>query len=540
MTGTYKNHQTTSSEPKFRSLGDLFFHSLNRFSERIFQYLDDTNEIITYSDILEWSVSVATKLKERGITENDIICSCSHNQKFSAIPFIATQFLGAVICNLDPKLSHIDTVHLLKLIQPKIFFVAEESLHFIEKCLNKANITTDMVVFGKSNKYTQFSEYIISVDKRNFKLKSILDNSAPAAIFCSSGTTGLPKGICLSHRALIKSATLNISLDTNEPTVPSIILMYPTLYWISAAFSLIRATLMGFASVVCKDFDPAHTWKLIEKYKVTSLFLATYHAVDFCKQQIPGLNVSSLQFFLTGSCPVPKRLIENLRQILPHVSILIAYGTTETAGIVSVFDINKPDHKKMSIKKPNSVGKIKEEMKWKVVDIDTEEVLGPNRQGELRLKWDGYLMNGYFKMDTSSAYDTEGYFKTGDVVYYDEDECFYVENRIKEIFKYRGWHVLPAIIENVLLSHPAVKEAAVIGVPHEVDGEHPRAFVVLIPGFNQSCAKEIQTFVNEKVADSQKLRGGVWIVDSIPKTATGKIRRMDLQNYIINKIKVSD
>ncbi|XP_072402738.1 luciferin 4-monooxygenase-like isoform X2 [Diabrotica undecimpunctata] len=442
MSGIYENHQTTSSEPMFRSLGDLFFHSLNKFSERIFQYLDDTNEKITYSDILEWSVSVATKLKERGITENDIICSCSHNQKFSAIPFIATQFLGAVICNLDPKLSHIDTVHLLKLIQPKILFVAEESLHFIEKCLNKANVTTDMVVFGKSNKYTQFSEYVISVNKRNFKLKTILDNSAPAAIFCSSGTTGLPKGICLSHKALIKSANLNISLDSNDPMVPNIILMYPTLYWISAAFNLIRATLMGFASVVCKDFDPAHTWKLIEKYKV--------------------------------------------------------------------------------------------------VDIDTEEVLGPNRQGELRLKWDGYLMNGYFKMDTSSAYDTEGYFKTGDVVYYDEDECFYVENRIKEIFKYRGWHVLPAIIENVLLLHPAVKEAAVIGVPHEVDGEHPRAFVVLIPGFDQSCAKEIQTFVNEKVADSQKLRGGVWIVDSIPKTATGKIRRMDLGNFILNNIKVSD
>uniref|UniRef100_A0A6P7H186 Luciferin 4-monooxygenase-like n=1 Tax=Diabrotica virgifera virgifera TaxID=50390 RepID=A0A6P7H186_DIAVI len=169
-----------------------------------------------------------------------------------------------------------------------------------------------------------------------------------------------------------------------------------------------------------------------------------------------------------------------------------------------------------------------------VVDINSEEVLGPNRRGELRLKWEGYLMNGYFKMDTSSAYDTDGYFRTGDVVYYDEDECFYIENRIKEIFKYRGWHILPAVIENVLMSHPAVKEAAVVGVPHELDGEHPRAFVVLIPGYNRSCTKEIESFINEKVADSQKLRGGVWVIDSIPKTATGKIKRTYLQNFKVS------
>uniref|UniRef100_A0A6P7GUK9 4-coumarate--CoA ligase 1-like n=1 Tax=Diabrotica virgifera virgifera TaxID=50390 RepID=A0A6P7GUK9_DIAVI len=239
---TYGSRQTSCSEEVFRSLGDLFFHSLNRFSERIFQYLADTNEKTTYADILIWSVRVATKLKERGITEHDIICSCSHNQKFSVIPFIATQFLGAVICNLDPKLSHIDTVHLLKLIQPKILFVAEESLDFIESCLKKANVTTNIVVF---------------------------DDSTTAVIFCSSGTTGLPKGIRLSHRALIKSASTYISLDTNNPMAPSILLMYPTLYWISAAFSLIRVTLMGFASVICKDFDAAHTWKVIEKYKVS-------------------------------------------------------------------------------------------------------------------------------------------------------------------------------------------------------------------------------------------------------------------------------
>jgi 4-coumarate--CoA ligase len=123
------------------------------------------------------------------------------------------------------------------------------------------------------------------------------------------------------------------------------------------------------------------------------------------------------------------------------------------------------------------------------------------------------------------------------MIYYDEDECFYVVGRFKEIFKYRGWHILPNIIEDIIMSHPAVKEAAVIGIPHEIDGDHVMAVVVLFEGYDKSYAKEIEELVNKKVGDSQQLRAGVEIVDSLPKTTTHKIRRHFLQKMMIDTIK---
>nr|CAI5822310.1 unnamed protein product [Callosobruchus analis] len=143
-------------------------------------------------------------------------------------------------------------------------------------------------------------------------------------------------------------------------------------------------------------------------------------------------------------------------------------------------------------------------------------------------------MNGYYKMDSSEAFDSEGYFRTGDVVYYDEDNCMFIEDRVKEMFKYRGWHVLPAILEEVLMGHPAVKEAAVIGIPHPEDGEHPMGLVVLKEGFKHIMSEEIQEFADEKLSHAQKLRAGVRIVDELVRTATNKIKRKTLRKMILN------
>ncbi|XP_074028307.1 luciferin 4-monooxygenase-like [Leptinotarsa decemlineata] len=171
--------------------------------------------------------------------------------------------------------------------------------------------------------------------------------------------------------------------------------------------------------------------------------------------------------------------------------------------------------------------------KGKVVDLDTGKPLGPNHEGELRIK-SHKVMNGYYKMDSSSAFDEEGYLKTGDIVRYDEEKCFYIVDRIKEIFKYRGWHILPAMLEEVLLAHPAVKEAAVVAIPHKIDGDHPMGLVVLFEGHDDVTSEDIESFFNSKVADSQKLRHGVRIVKELEKTVTGKIKRRALSQMISN------
>lgn len=144
-------------------------------------------------------------------------------------------------------------------------------------------------------------------------------------------------------------------------------------------------------------------------------------------------------------------------------------------------------------------------------------------------------MNGYYNMDSSNAWDSDGWIRTGDICYYDEDYCFYVVDRLKELIKYRGWHVSPALLEGILLQHPAVKMAVVIGVPHDQDNEHPLALVVLTNKDNNGINQDqLRKFVDDQVDDNKKLRAGVRFIEDVPKTPTGKIKRYFLKMQVLS------
>ncbi|KAJ8939525.1 hypothetical protein NQ314_011092 [Rhamnusium bicolor] len=169
-----------------------------------------------------------------------------------------------------------------------------------------------------------------------------------------------------------------------------------------------------------------------------------------------------------------------------------------------------------------------------VVDLDTEEVLGPNQEGELRVKTDR-IMNGYYNQDCQDQFDEEGWFKTGDIVKYDENCCLFVVDRVKELIKYTSTSVQPANIERELLKHPSVKQAVVIGKPHETDGEHPMAIIILNENYKDTTPEEIQKYIEERLLYKEKLRGGVIFVDSMPMSTSDKVKRRQLKNIILGR-----
>lgn len=168
-----------------------------------------------------------------------------------------------------------------------------------------------------------------------------------------------------------------------------------------------------------------------------------------------------------------------------------------------------------------------------MVDSESEEALGPGKKGELRLKTK-YEMNGYYDRDSSEAWDEQGWLRTGDVAFYDENYCFYIVDRIKEMLKFQSFHVPPAVIENVLLNHPKVASAVVVGVPHDEDGDHPLGIISLKNPDDKIDLIEIEKFVEDKLDDRHRLRAGVKIMAKIPVTATGKIKRSDLKKMVLN------
>ncbi|XP_057661709.1 uncharacterized protein LOC130897115 isoform X1 [Diorhabda carinulata] len=515
-----------------RGLGYHFYKYMQQHSNLVAQYIADKEQEDTYHQVLERCIRTALHLSSRNLTRDDIIVICSTNNQFTVVPFIASLFLNVPVATLDPTLSCLDFDYLLKEVKPKVIFIIPEVVEMVETSLQNAGIITEIILIGKSDVYTEFSSFLEPhPDEETFEPKLVENVFDTAVILFSSGTTGLPKGIMISHYALMAQAAVTI-LSNN---INKIYLSYASLYWITRVMFLVATYQIGAANVMVSKFDPQECWLLLDKYKVTNLFLPPSGAISLIKAGRPdNIDTSNLLTFVTGGAILPQEYILELRDLLPGAFIYQAYGQTEISGAGNWFDVNDVKQILYLHNKPNSVGLPIPNVMCKVVNVDTEKTCGPNEQGELRFK-SKMIMNGFFNRDCSDSFDTNGWLKTGDVCYYDEDGCFYIVDRIKEMLKYKSWHVAPAMLEKILVNHPAVSQVVVIGKPHDEDGDHPMA--VIIP--NESYLEVIDeddviNFVEERVPDRMKLRGGIKIVNSFPMTPSGKIKRVLLKKMILN------
>lgn len=226
-----------------------------------------------------------------------------------------------------------------------------------------------------------------------------------------------------------------------------------------------------------------------------------------------------------GAAPLSRETeLELKKRFKQKVAIVQGYGMSETTyGILgSVVEM-----------KPGSVGKILKGCYVKVID-ENGKSLGPNKRGELCFKGTK-IMKGYLndQKATVETIDKDGWLHTGDIGYYDEDQQFFVVDRLKELIKYKAFQVAPAELEGLLLSNPKIKDAGVIGIPDERAGELPLAFVVKQPGANLT-ESEVKNFVAKNVSNSKWLRGGVRFVEEIPKNPSGKILRRMLKELYVN------
>lgn len=239
-------------------------------------------------------------------------------------------------------------------------------------------------------------------------------------------------------------------------------------------------------------------------------------------------DLSSLREIGCGAASMSKELEDEVcKRFNDEIVIRQGYGMTETTyGILQ----------QQMVKKPGSVGNIMKHVYAKVID-EKGNSLGPNQKGELCFKGP-LIMKGYIGNDeaTKETIDEKGWLHSGDIGYYDEDFAFFIVDRIKELIKYKGFQVPPAEIEALLLTHPKINDAGVIGIPDQEAGELPMAFVVKKPG-TKVTEKEIIDFVAENVSKPKQLHGGVQFIDEIPKNPSGKILRRLLREKLASKVK---
>ncbi|KAG6440441.1 hypothetical protein O3G_MSEX001340 [Manduca sexta] len=348
----------------------------------------------------------------------------------------------------------------------------------------------------------------------------ILGEVQTALILYSSGTTGLPKGVKLTHRNLI-IAGHQPPLCSNELNILS---LAPWCNTVGIILTM-KALKENQSIVYLNKFQEDLYLHCIQKYKVGILYAVPPLIVMLAKSRmLQNYDLSSVELMYCGGAPLDLAVMGEAKKRFPRLKhILQGYGMTETTGGIT--------EENVSANREGSVGTIMDGNIVKVVDVETRKVLGPNQEGEICVKGD-ILFEGYIGKDMKDDMDEDGFYKTGDISYYDEDGYFYIVDRIKELIKYKAGQVAPSELEATLLQHPAVKDVGVVGLPDPLAGELPSAFVVKTPG-SKVTEKELIDFVASKVSSWKQLRGGVRFVNEIPKTASGKILRRVLRDSLI-------
>ncbi len=331
----------------------------------------------------------------------------------------------------------------------------------------------------------------------------------------SSGTTGLAKGVMLTHKNLI--ANMVLSCEMNEMREGDrMIGVLPFFHIYGMVLILNLAIYRGVPLVTMPRFELEQFLQIVQTHKVTSLNLVPPLLLALAKHPlVDEYDLSSVRIIGSGAAPLGSELEKACAARL-HCDVYQGYGLTEVSAASHINSAPVP------AEKMGSVGQVLPNTESRIIDTETGAELGCNERGEVLIRGP-HVMVGYLNNAeaTAGCLDSDGWFHTGDIGYADEDGFFYIVDRVKELIKYKGYQVAPAELEALLISHPAIADAAVIPSPDEEAGEIPKAFVVLK---EPMTAAEIMAFVADNVAPHKKIRK-LELVDEIPKSASGKILR---------------
>ncbi|MGV0791786.1 4-coumarate--CoA ligase family protein [Mycolicibacterium sp. XJ1819] len=361
---------------------------------------------------------------------------------------------------------------------------------------------------------------------------SFAPSSHLAVLPYSSGTTGNPKGVMLTHRNLVANVAQIQPL--HGMVADDVILAVLPFFHIYGMTVLLNAALHARARLaVMPSFDLAEFLATIQDHKCTIAFIAPPVAVALAKHPlVDSYDLSSLQVVMSGAAPLDADLGHRVAERL-GCRVVQGYGMSELSPVSHITPFDAGAHEMGATAPLSSVGWTISNAASKIVNPETGEVIpvpaqGLSETGELWFKGPN-VMAGYLNNEkaTRETIDADGWLHTGDLAQVDSNGCVYIVDRLKELIKYKGYQVPPAELEAVLLSNPAIADAAVVGVVDDEGEEIPKAFVVKQTGADLT-EDEVMAFVAGQVAPYKKVRQ-VEFIEAIPKSASGKILRKDLR-----------
>jgi acyl-CoA synthetase (AMP-forming)/AMP-acid ligase II len=512
-----------------RTLSDHLFEHFDEHAHREALIEAGTGRAVTYRELYTGAQAVALGLSARGIEPGDVVAICSPNLPEYAIAFHGIAMAGACSTTLNPLQTVDELVHQISDSGARLFITIPPLL---EKARAVADATSveEILVFGEAEGATAFSELIDS-GMRARQMAAAVGGHDPfeslservadpsetlVTLPYSSGTTGRPKGVMLTHRNLVANVEQYLVADpVREGEVVVAVLPFFHIYGMVVVMSAcLRA---GATLVTLPRFDLEQFLEVIQEHRVTRAYVVPPIILALAKHPlVDSYDLSSLEFVTSGAAPMGEEVALACQSRL-GVKVSQGYGLTEASPVTHLRPLTDEGSERIA-----TVGPTLSNTEVCIVHLESGERLGVGGEGEVWIRGP-QIMKGYLNNPeaTASTVDDEGWLHTGDVGRVDDLGFLTIVDRAKELIKYKGYQVPPAELEDVLLGHPAVSDAAVIPSPDEEGGEVPKAFVVASGPVE---AEDIMAFVAERVAPYKKVRL-VEFIDEIPKSPSGKILR---------------
>ncbi|KAL5008842.1 hypothetical protein ScPMuIL_014423 [Solemya velum] len=484
----------------------------------------DTGKIYTYLELRDNIIRIASGLAKLGYKKGDVLAICSSNNPEFSMVLTATAMLGVILTTINTAYSVGEIAHHLEHSEARGIVTLSALVPGVQAAIDSnPNIQMkirDKIVLGEAIGWQPFSTLTEDDGKSVPDNVDINPKEDLLVLPYSSGTTGLPKGVMLTHHNVLANI-LQIEDHIHMGSEDRALGVLPFFHIYGMVPVMFGCLKKGAKLVTIPRFDPELFLTSIQKEKISILHIAPPLALFMAKHpMISQYDTSSLRHVISGAAPLGEALTAEFMDRM-KVPLCQGYGLTETSPVI--FCDTEPPHKgTIGTLVPNTVAKI--------VDVETNQPVDTNETGELCVQGP-QVMKGYLKNPeaTRDMIDNDGWLHTGDIGYVRDDGIFLICDRLKELIKYKGFQVPPAEMESLLLKHPGVQDAGVIGVPDEEAGELPKAFVVCKPD-SQLTAEDIQSYVEQNAAAFKKLRGGVEFVDEIPKSISGKILRRVLRD----------
>jgi acyl-CoA synthetase (AMP-forming)/AMP-acid ligase II len=482
---------------------------------------------LTYAELNDLVARIATVYKKLGLKQRDVVAVLDTNSHLYVAAYYAAAKAGITFLPLNYRAKEGELEYMINTAETKLLLVGDRYIDLVKRIHSQLNNVACVAMGQGDGSMARLTDLAAQADPDEEEAE--VEDEDVSVLMYTSGTTSLPKGVMLSFRDFTAYVTANIEMA--DGTERGTFLVCAPFYHIAGTTAMMTNLWTGRKMVVMPQFDPKEWLDLVGKEGVTHAFVVP----TMMKQVLDSPNFAKTDFskmtnLAYGGAAMPIAVIRRAIEAFPKtIGFVNAYGQTETTSSLTI--LGPDDHRisgtpaevELKLKRLNSIGKPLPDVEIKVRD-DDGKFLTHGEVGEIIIRTPR-IMKGYAGRKDDSALP-DGWRATGDLGWVDEDGYVFFAGRKDDMIIRGGENIAPAEIETVLMSHPAVDEAAVIGVPSVEWGQTIKGYVVLRPG-EKASAKDIQEFCRTRLA-SFKRPEEIEFLDALPKNALGKILRKEL------------